>query len=353
MSISSGRSAASAMVFAGITARNFCGMAAQYSNAYNAAWLCPLLGLVFCTPLALTLKYAGDMGGDSPWRNLANKCPAWLMNAIGTLFALLQLADCATFMGLTASTANFTALSDVSFIWLILPLAVLIFAVVLSGQDAEGNSVRIWLKILPLLFIIVCAVQFKSYHPAWLAPIFGGGAPAIAQGALYCGGWTSLLLLPWLTAVPDKGKNRPLRPVLFAHLAASMLLLFLQMLCPSLIKTNLSQMARVEIILNNNRVSHVLQMLTTLIWFGSLLHLIAIEALSAASLLANCLPKATRWSIALVCTVASTALCLCGAGESVNIIGLYRYLFIVVGGLLSLLMFIAFVKTKGAKTCAL
>lgn len=353
MSISYGRSAASAMVFAGITARIFCGMAAQYSEAYNAAWLCPLLGLVFCMPLALTLKYAGDMGEDSPWRNLAKKCPAWLINAAAMVFALLLLADCATFMGLTASTANFTALSDVSFIWLILPLAVLIFAVVLSGEDAEGNSVRLWLKLLPLLFIIVGAVQLKSYHPAWLAPILGGGTSAIAQGTLYCGGWTSLLLLPWLTAVPDRGKNHPLRPVLFAHLAASMLLLFLQMLCPALIKTNLSQMARVEIILNNNRVSHVLQMLTTLIWFGSLLHLIAIEALSAASLLANFLPKAPRWSIALVCAVASTALCLCGAGTSACIIGLYRYLFIVVGGLMSILMFIAIAKTKGAKTCAL
>lgn len=353
MSISYGRSAASAMVFAGITARIFCGMAAQYPAAHNAAWLCPLLGLIFCTPLALTLKYAGDLGGDSPWNNLAQKCPTWLMSAAATVLALLLLADCSAFMGLTASTANFTALSDVSFFWLILPLSVLVFAVVLSEQDAEGNSVRIWLKILPLLFIIIGTVQFKSYHPAWLAPILGGGTSAIAQGSLYCSGWTSLLLLSWLTAVPDRGKNRPLRPVLFAHLAASILLLFLLMLCPALVKTNLSQMARVEIILNNNRVSHVLQMLTTLIWFGSLLHLIAIEALSAASLLASCLPKAPRWSIALVCSIASTAVSLCGMEESACIGGLYPYLYIVVSGLLGLLMLISIVKTKGGKTCAL
>ena len=342
-----GRSAASAMVFAGAAARIFCGMGTEYSAAYNAGWLCPLIALLLCAPLALAVKHVGNLGGDSPWNNLVHACPKWLSRPISALLIALLLYDCAIIMRLTASTANFVSLNDVSLPWLTLPLVLTQLAVNLLPPDSEGFSARIWLLILPLMLLVVAAVQFKSYNPSWLTPILGGGLPAIAQGSLYCGGWLALLFLPWFTAVPDRGRNLPLRPMVFAALSAALLLVVLRMLCPSMVETNLSEIERAEIILSNNRVSHVLQMFLTLLWFGSLLHLICIESAAAVSFISNLLPAFPRWLPAGFCALATGFISLSDLVRNAVVNRFYLYLYIAIGTACALMMSFALAKSGG------
>lgn len=342
-----GRSSAAAMVFAGIAMRIFCGMGIEYAAAYNASWLCPVAGLALSLPFALNIRLAGRMGNDSPWNNLSARSPKWLSGCLTVLFAAALLYDCAIILRLTASTANFVSLNDVSLPWLTLPLLLTAFAVACLPADTEGNNVRIWLLLLPILLIIVAAVQFRSYNPSWLTPILGGGLSAIAQGGLQCGGWTALLFLPWLTAVPDRKKNNPLRPGILAVCAASVLLIALQMLCPALVETNLSEIARGEIILSNNRVSHILQMFLTLLWFGSLLHLICIEISAAVSFVLNKINQMPRWAAAAVCTTTAGIISISDLVRNSITGKVYIYQFIIIGAGFALIMIICIFGNRG------
>ena len=335
------------MFFAGAAARMFIGLGTEYSAAYNAAWLCPLIALMLFIPLALSVRHAGSFGNSSPFDNLAENCPAWLSFAAAAVFTGLLLYDCAIVLRLTVASANFLALNNISLPWLVLPMALSMFFVDLLPPDSEGNSVRIWLLILPLMLAVVAAVQFKRYNSRWLQPVLGGGIPAIAQGSLYCGGWLSLLFLPWLTAVPDRKKNRPLRPGMLSALAAAVLIASLRMLCPSLVETNLSEMARIEIILSNNRVSHVLQMLLTLLWFGNILHLAAIESVTAASFVRSRLPKLPNWLTAAICAAVPSIISLTDLTRSMLTGRFYSILYILIGGLTALLMSVSIAKTGG------
>lgn len=349
MKVASGRSSAIAMAYLAISARLFCGMAVDYPAARNASWMCPLVGLVLCVPLAMVLKRAAATGNGSPWNHLTAACPGIVSHSIAALWVLLIIYDCAAFVRLTAATANFISLNDASLAQLTLPLVLMIAAVILLGSDAEGNSSRIWLRLLPLLFVIVVLVQFRSYNPSWLTPVLGSGVSAVLQGGLLCGGWASLTLLPWIFAVPDRERNHPVRMLLLAALTSSALLIILQMLCPAMIETDLSRMARIEIILNNNRVSHVLQMLMTAIWLVSLLHLISIEAVTAGEIIQSVQPKIPKWAIAIACAGGIFALSLSDWIRSGLQERVYQYLFIAIGLSVALMAGLLLLKNGGEK----
>lgn len=337
MNTNPGRSSAAAMVFLSMVMRMYCGMATDFSAARNAVWLCPLVGLVLSLPFALLLKQAPGCGNSAPWTILTSNVSRWLKTIIAVGFSMLLLYDCAVFTRLTASTANFISLNDVSLFWLILPLALMIAIIMRLGPDAEGNSARIWLKLLPLLLIIVVCVQLDSYNPAWLSPVLGGGLPGILQGGLLCGGWMALLQLSMACAVPDREKYHPVRAVFLSAVAASLLLMLLQMLCPAMVETSLSQMARIEIILNNNRVSHILQILMTTIWFIGLLHLISIEAVTAAVLIRDSLPKCSAWTVSSAGAAIVFVLSMSDWVRGSIADRFDRYLYIFVGGVMALL----------------
>jgi len=342
-----GRSAASAMVFLGAGMRIFLGLAVEYSAAYNAGWLCPFLALLLCLPLGIALYAAGKIGNAAPWNTLCSRCPMAVRQVCAVLFALLLIYDCAIVVRHTAATANFVSLNATSTAWLTLPLALVIFIVVVLGPDAEGNSVRIWLKLLPLIFGVVIAVQFERYNINWLTPVLGSGTAPLLQGGLLGGGWLALMYLPWMLAVPDRKRNSIVRPGILSVLAAAALLASLQLLSPTLVETNLSQIARAELILSNNRVSHTLQMFLTILWFGSLLHLIAIEAASAACFIQNSFIHLPKWSIAMICSLLCALLSFSRFTGTTHAARMYRLNFILIGSIFACVMAFALRRSGG------
>ena len=344
-----GRSSASAMVFAAAAMRIFYGMGTEHYAAYNAVWLCPIAGLVLFVPFGMAICRTGNMQNGSVWQYFCDRCPKAIMKLAAIVFSLMLIYDCALTARLTAATANFAALNNISILWLMLPLTAVIFVVVMLGPDAEGYSARIWLKLLPIFLASVAAVQFKKYNSSWLMPILGGGLPAIAQGGLLSGGWMAMLSLIWLVAVPDRKQNRPLRSGIYAAAAACVLLAALQMLCPAMVETNLSQMARVEIILSNNRVSHTLQMFLIMLWFVGMLHLISAEAAAAACFIQSLSLKLPKWTIALICSAAVSALAISDLVRDGISRKVYPLSFPAIGLVFALLMGISFVKGGGRK----
>ena len=295
-----GKSQAAPMIVVALTTRMFWGLSLDIPYALNAIWMCPIVGLAIYLPFALSASQAGKLGNASPLDNLGSRAPKGMILALEVLFALILLWDGAATVRLAASSSNVIALSDVSVPVLSLPLAIVAGIVVLLGVEAEGNSARIWLKLAPVLLLIILIVQLRSYNVGWLTPILGDGIGNILSGGVYCAGAMALLSLPWFIAVPDRNDRSLLRYVAFAAAATNVMLISEQMLCPAQIKTTLTRAARIELVLSNGRLMLSPQLVVNILWYGSLLHLISTAATTAAAYLARALPRAPGWVWALL-----------------------------------------------------
>ena len=294
-----GRSGALPLMFIASVTRLFCEMTLLYPAAHNAAWICPIAGLILYLPFAYALQRAAALGNGSAWGNLEPRLPCFLAALIPIAFGILLLLDASAMMDIAAGTASFS-IGDKAVISLELPLAVLLALMVLLGPDAAGNNARIGLYILGALLVILALTQIPIYRSGWITPILGGGVPPILTGALRCAGTMALLSLPWLFAVPDRARFGPMLWGSAAALLAAALLMGLQMLSPTFVGTELLRPARMEIILNNGRVAISLQFVYLLAWYGGLLHLISSEAVTAACIVRRLLPGAKLWIVALV-----------------------------------------------------
>ena len=294
-----GKSQAACMIAVALTTRMFWGLSLDIPFALNAVWMCPLVGLVIYLPLAFAADQMGKHGSGSPLDNLSHCVPGGIILAMELFFALLLLWDGAATVRLAASSSNVIALSDVSVPVLSLPLAIMAGIVTLLGIEAEGNSARIWLKLVPLLLLIIFIVQLRSYNAGWLTPILGDGVGSILDGSIYCAGAMALLSLPWLIAVPDRNDRGLLRYTAFAAAATSAMLISEQMLCPAQIRSALTRAARIELVLSNGRLMLSPQLVVNILWYGSLLHLISTQATSASAYLTRAFPGAPGWIWAL------------------------------------------------------
>ena len=338
------------MLALAVSIRLFWGIAADRPFVPNASWMCPLAGLIIYLPFCFAASRAERLGNDSAWGNLANAGPKFIIHAAELIFALLLLYDCAASMRLMAYTANVLALGEVSIILLLLPLAALLAADVLIGADAMGSSARIWLRFMPILFLVVFIVQAQVYNPSWLTPLFGSGAQDILDGGLYSAGCLALLTIPWLFSLPDRNKRPLILYIGLSVLAAAILLAASQMLTPPIIAAELSRMSRIKLVLSNGRSALSLQMLMIVLWYGALLHLTGTEAVSAACCIKRIVPKAPQWTLALGVAVLTTIAASSGLTSEEAGRMLYPWLFAVLGGTMITVMLSCLLK-RGGKVC--
>ena len=345
-----GRGPAAAMLLLSVTMRLFWGVAADHPSIANAAWICPLAGLVIYLPFYLAVNRAEKLGGDSAWGNLANIAPKPVMHAAELIFSLLLLFDCASSMRLMANTANLLALGDVSIILLLIPLAALLAADVLIGAEAVGSSARLWLRVVPLLFVVMFIVQAQVYNPSWLTPLLGSGVQSILGGGFYSAGCLALLTLPWMIALPDRNKKPAILYIGLAALAAAILLAAQAMLCPPFDGMELSRTGRVKLILSNGRAALSLQMLLVVLWYGGLMHLIGTEAVTAACYLRRIIPRAPQWSFAAGEALLTIIAASSGLTTECTARLFYPWMFACLGALLIVAM-LSGLLGKGGRKC--
>lgn len=346
-----GRSVAAPMIAVSLAMRMFWGFSIDFHYALNALWMCPLVGLILFAPLAIAVDQSAHLGNGSPLDNLSHTPPRSLIKVFEALFALMLLWDAAATVRLTASSTNVIALGNITVPILSLPLVAAVFFVVLMGIEAEGLSARIWLKLLPALFLIVLLVQLKSYNIAWLTPILGSGVESILSGGVYCAGCMSLLTLPWLIAVPDRNSHGLFRYVALPALAASLLLATQQMLYPVLINSALTRAARIELVLANGRIMLSPQLVVNVLWFGCLLHQIATEATAASTYLMRVVPKAPLWVWAVLTAAIVLVLPVWNPAPLKVYLQCVGLMFIVIGGILSLLLLIPLIGKENRSAC--
>ncbi len=350
MKCAPGKSQAASMLVVALTTRMFWGLSLDVPYALNAVWMCPLVGLVLYLPLAFAISRAGALESGSPLDNLSHRAPRGMSLAVEIFFTSLLLWDYAATVRLTASSSNVIALSDVSVPVLTLPLAIVAGIAVLLGADAEGNSARIWLRLAPLLLLIVLIVQLRSYNAGWLTPVLGGGTASIVDGGIFCAGAMSLLSLPWIVAVPDRNDRGALRYVALAATASSVMLISEQMLCPLQIKNALTRVARIELVLSNGRLMLSPQLVVNILWYGSLLHQISTEAATASVYLSRVCPGAPVWCWSLLVFASSLVLPGWDPPALRAYLGWAGMLFVAIGLALALMMTAATLGKEERKT---
>lgn len=293
-----GRSAALPLIATAMIMRMYWGLSLDFPYPLNAAWMCPLLGLIIYLPFALALRQTAVIGNSSPWENLSYRAPRAILIIAGAGFSLALLYDAASAVWLMALSSNVLALNDVSPVLLVVPLALVILCVVRLGMDAVGNSARLWLRVLPVFLIVILIVQYKSYCFGWLSPVLGSGVASIVSGGIYCAGCMALLSLPWLLALPDRNNGHLLPCVALSAVAAALLIMSQQLLIPAMIGVELNTAARIDLILNNGRMTLSPQILLDVLWFGNMLYLISTETVAAAEYVRALCPKAPIWALA-------------------------------------------------------
>lgn len=307
-----GRGAASSLLTAALSMRLFVEMTVDFPRALNSSWLCPIVGFLIYLPLAFCIMQASKLNSGSSWENITNGLPKGFVFAAEFMFALFLLLDASSSVRLTASSSNLIALKDITVHLLIVPLAFVVAAVVIMGGDAAGNSARIWLKCLPILLIIMVVVQVRGYRPGWINPLLGSGIGEILEGGIRCAGDMALLSLMWMIALPDRHKGGIMRYCAVSAAAASILLLLQSMSHPAMIGLQLTQAARIELLLSNGRMTLSPQLLLDVLWYGGLLYLIAAEAVCAACFLHRCFPRVSIKVIAVIETAVVTAAAIKG-----------------------------------------
>lgn len=292
MSKNCGKSAAAPLITLAISMRLVWLLSIEYTQASNAAWLCPLIGFIMYLPVVFAIKLISKENSSGNERIfIKHKAADVFLSAIIASALIIDASSC---IRLLSNTANIMALGEVPLWLLALPIGLLIFFCCKIGMEAGGFSARIWIRIAIPLIAIMIFVQFGEYRPSWLMPVFGGGFSALMDGAWRCAGVISLLSLPWIFCVEDKNHSAPVRFAIWGTLSASAVLALLAMLAPPLIHTAQSSTARIEILLSNGRVHLMLQLITVVLWFGGLLHLLNMLCSSADTLLSTVAPEAPR-----------------------------------------------------------
>jgi len=343
-----GRSAAAALVSAAIGMRMFWGLAVDFPFAMNASWLCPLLGMLIYLPLGSAIHQTAKNGSGSVWENLTGNLPSLVIRPAEALLALLLVYDASVVVRMTASSANLVALNNITVHILIFPLSLVIAAVVLLGGDAAGGSGRLWIRILPLLALIVFFVQVKGYRFGWLTPLLGGGLNSIISGSIYCAGCLSLASLSWIVAVPDRNKHSILFYTALTSAVVALLMIAQHMSFPAMINIPFTRAARIELILSNGRMSLSPQLVLDILWFGGLLQLISAEVVTAAAYIHLALKKLPRWLIGVSISVLITLCALYNPEWLRNSAGQTQLQFLEIGALFGILMTAAQVQ-KGVK----
>lgn len=347
------RNNVSPLVVVALTTRIFWCMQLTFARAQNAAWLCPLVGFVFCLPFLFAMTQLSCADSGILVANRKSRVSNIIFNGCKFLIASILILDCAASMRILINMAGVMALSDATVATLELPLVLIIAIVVILGMNVTVYNARLWLRIVPLLLVVIIAVQFKAYNPSWIMPVLGGGIHELVSGGLLCAGYMCLLtmLLPASQSKPCVNTKKAFGNTLSASAAASGLLLLHQMLTPAMPDLYLTDASRIETILSNGRVTISLQLLMIILWYGNTLQLITAEAAAGAACLRRTLPHIhIRYIAAFIALVTA----LTAYKQQILITSQYRYakwLYPVLGATVLVLMICTVFRKGARKAC--
>ena len=290
--------AARAAALAAASARVFLGLCVDAPTTRNGAWLSALLGALLAAPWLLCIVRARG----KQQRSLAPLLTVALLSVC--------LLDASAVLSALSRSAGYLTLDRSPALTLALPGALILLWCVLRGGDAIGYAAMLWLRIAIAMLVVVVLLQWRYLRAGWLAPVLGGGWPAIVDGGIRAAGWIvascAILALP-----QDANGARDALPVLAmlggSTLATTALILLRQMMAPTMAAGD-TWLNRLDALLCNGRAPLYLQLPLIALWFAGLAHLLACECWTAAALLSRLSPRLDARLCALAVVAAVLAL---------------------------------------------
>ena len=341
------------LAFAAVTTRLLMGIFLDLPWLYNAGWIAALGAILLCAPLGMLADRAARACRSGIAEALEERGGRAVARPVFALLSLVCIYETAVTSRVLSNTVRHVALAEASAISLLLPLLLAAMLCACLGGQAIGGAARIWVRVMPVLMLIVLLLQFRSFRPAWLTPLLGPGANVLASGTVSASGWLSMAALPWLCA--DREENGAKQRGALSTLAAigifsAAVLALLAMMAPPSVRTDLTRTYQLDKLLANGRVTQTAQLPLILLWYNGLLFNVTADLFFAAKLLQLTFPRLDGRLAVLLGGAVSGAVAMLGWAEQRMVVSYARWLFAVVG-ILMLALFAAPLRKGGKRAC--
>ena len=148
------------------------------------------------------------------------------------------------------------------------------------GGNSAGGLGAVFLRAVPLLYLLVIVFQFRSINLAWLTPLFGSGAHALVHSARLCATYYCMipigLLLDDGENTTGRGRAYPARPCSFLWLClisaatVSALCAIHSAIYPTVTGMMDTRSIRLDLVLSNGKSNQAIQLPMLIVWYGTL-----------------------------------------------------------------------------------
>ena len=266
---------------------------------HSAAWISALIGALMSLPVMLCFELLRNHQEGTSGTML--RIALLVFNAAGAANVLRNIVRSAGFLTLdrTPSAA------------LLLPVALVMMLSLMKNGDTIGYSAAVWLRIFPILLLIVFVMQLPYYRVEWLCPVLGSGWKVIIEQGVRTAGWFTAIAGIRFAAVEASGKTRLHRTMPMICLTgtgiAVLLIALRVMMTPGICPGGRnSWLVRMDSLLSNGRAPLYLQMPMIVMWYAGHLHLLSCMSFTAAALLQQVFPNLDgRLCVALTTAVSA------------------------------------------------
>ena len=185
-------------------------------------WMAPLIGLVFASP-TLLCTYALLREGRmrlSPFLRETVGAPVWRAALI--VFSLAMTYNASSLFEALLNSAAYATLYMTPGWILAIPTFLVPVIVASRGGNSAGGLGAVFLRAVPLLYLLVIVFQFRSINLAWLTPLFGSGVYALVHSARLCATYYCMIPIGMLLDdgenTTGRGRAYPARPCSFLWL---------------------------------------------------------------------------------------------------------------------------------------
>lgn len=298
--------AAAAAAFVAVATRIFVDLALDSLPIHNGVWIAALLGVLPAVPYLLCLD---AVRAKAPVRRML------MLPLFG-----VTLLDASAVLSVVVKTSEYLTRNHVSVIALTMPVALAALWCTWRNGDAVGYAAMLWIRVFPVLLLVVLLLLLPHLHPRWLQPRLGNGWRAIVNGGVRTAGrfvpCTAILL------VGDEDGDVPGKRASAAWLSCAALvtapLLALRLMMAPTVVHNASWLFNLDTLLTNGRAPLYLQLPMILTWYLALLHLLACDCFAASALLQRLIPALDGRACAAIVVLGAIPLSIHSFSDALN-----------------------------------
>ncbi|MBQ3080380.1 MAG: GerAB/ArcD/ProY family transporter [Clostridia bacterium] len=262
-----------------VSARIYYLISIDYPAAENASWLIPLIGAVLALPAVLSSCFLLKRHGYPLAKAIETEMGKNCSRLFFLLFSLLMTYESACMLRILTGSAEYATLYRQPTSMFLIPTGVIMALIASKGANGVGGAAGIWLKLLPIFYLVILLMEIPTSQIGWLFPILGPGIRKMMPGAVMCAFYFTLIPLIFTVSsgefVDGRKNTRPATPVspLYAYLACILIPVFL-LLVHTIVYPNIpgvqhSRSIQLNMLLANGKSNRAVQLPILIVWFSS------------------------------------------------------------------------------------